>query len=393
MLLACSVQTATARDFISLGRNFLVTSIAHDTQNIYIATRNGLVVIDKETESQTLYNSENSSLPSLSPELGDKKEAIYSMVMHDGVLWLGRPFCSYSSFCDGVFTNYQKMIPEFKLWHNADEIGGWAVGSLAFDPDGELMYISEEDAFAPLLNGEFLPAYCFWTAITGSGGCIEDMQCDENGTLWIVNRDGYGYDGPCGLCRYTKEGGLDLFLENYDDSDIPILGKKWEICSLCLEIGPDGHVWIAPPGCLLEYDGETFHCYDTGIPKWQNPIRDLKFDDEGVLWCISTKGQLVSFDSETFVSHKVAEDDDRCECLDIDGSNIYIGTSKGLIVYNNGEQRNIELQTTVTTGINEHSAATSSVSSSVTYDLQGRSLSGKPEKGLYIQDGRKHTVR
>lgn len=216
------------------------------------------------------------------------------------------------------------------------------------------------------------------------------MQCDENGTLWIVDSDSYnGY----GFCRYTKEGGLDLFLENYDDSDIPILGKKWEICSLCLEIGPDGHVWIAPPGCLLEYDGETFHCYDTGIPKWQNPIRDLKFDDEGVLWCISTKGQLVSFDSETFVSHKVAEDDDRCECLDIDGSNIYIGTSKGLIVYNNGEQRNIELQTTVTTGINEHSAATSSVSSSVTYDLQGRSLSGKPEKDLYIQDGRKHTVR
>ena len=58
--------------------------------------------------------------------------------------------------------------------------------------------------------------------------------------------------------------------------------------------------------------------------------------------------------------------------------------------YNNGVQRNIELQTTVTTGIDNHSAASSS---SLLYDLQGRRLNGKPEKGLYIQNGRKQVVR
>ena len=62
MLLACGLQMATAKSAGSLGK-FLVSSIAHDDQNIYIATKNGLVVIDKDTESQTLYNSENSSLP------------------------------------------------------------------------------------------------------------------------------------------------------------------------------------------------------------------------------------------------------------------------------------------------------------------------------------------
>lgn len=68
MLLACGLQMATAKSFRSLNSKFLVSSITHDDQNIYIGTKNGLIVIDKETESQTLYNSTNSSLPApLSP--------------------------------------------------------------------------------------------------------------------------------------------------------------------------------------------------------------------------------------------------------------------------------------------------------------------------------------
>ena len=43
------------------------------------------------------------------------------------------------------------------------------------------------------------------------------------------------------------------------------------------------------------------------------------------------------------------------------------------------------------TAINEIVSSTSS--NSEWFDLQGRRLSGQPQRGLYIQNGRKHVVR
>lgn len=39
MLLACGLQMATAKSFRSLNSKFLVSSITHDDQNIYIGTK------------------------------------------------------------------------------------------------------------------------------------------------------------------------------------------------------------------------------------------------------------------------------------------------------------------------------------------------------------------
>ena len=48
VLLACGFQASTAKSFRSLNSKFLVSSITHDDQNIYIGTKNGLIVIDKD---------------------------------------------------------------------------------------------------------------------------------------------------------------------------------------------------------------------------------------------------------------------------------------------------------------------------------------------------------
>jgi hypothetical protein len=81
--------------------------------------------------------------------------------------------------------------------------------------------------------------------------------------------------------------------------------------------------------------------------------------------------------------------------MDIDGDDIYIGTDEALLLFRDGEYTKIGLgqpdpQGHQATGINATEA--SSVNAPA-YDLQGRRLSQKPERGLYIRDGKKRVVR
>ena len=81
-------------------------------------------------------------------------------------------------------------------------------------------------------------------------------------------------------------------------------------------------------------------------------------------------------------------------CMDIDGDVIYIGTEKSLLMFKDGEYTKIAETTSWQEGGQTTAVASINTSGNATvYDLQGRQLQGKPEHGIYIQNGRKVVIK
>lgn len=373
VLLADSMMPMAARSYMHENGNFLVSCIVHDNRNIYVGTRHGLVVVDKTTDVQTVYNSSNSALP---------EDGVYTLALLGDTLLIGQENCRYSTLCDGQFTNYQMVIPEVHILNPSSvEVMDAPVASFAVKAGCQQVYIAELDAFASVSEGKVLEGFSVPTSLLE--GSIEDMRLDSEGTLWIVSSSG-GYKGNCGLCRYTKDGGVDFFLEDYDDNMFPMQTGKREMYSLCVEVTPDGHVWTGiRDGYLAEFDGKGFSFHPTGTA---SEITGMCLDDKGALWCISEQGLLLSYDGRQFVGRQLVLNGERCDCLDVDGDVVYVGTNKRLLRLHNDEEQSIDLQlpgATDVLNIKQNSMAASTSIHQMFWLTPG----------IYIKNGRKILFR
>lgn len=327
-----------ARTFMHENGNYLVSGIVHSAQNIYVGTSLGLVIIDKTTDVQTVYNSSNSAMP---------EDGVYALALLGDQLLIGQKDCRYSALSDGQFTNYQLVIPEVftgSAFYGVPFVIDAPVA--AFAVEESQVYLAELDAFASVSEDKVLEGFSVPTALLE--GSIEDMRFDGQGTLWIVSSSS-GSNNNYGLCRYTKGGGLDFFLDSYDDSLFPMQGGKKGMKSLCVEVTSDGHVWTGTAdGYLVEFDGVVFSFHQTGTA---NKLTDMCVDDKGILWCISENGQLLCYDGGQFFYRQLALNDERCDCLDVDGDVVYVGTNKRLIKLCSDEELSISLQLPNATGV------------------------------------------
>ncbi len=287
-LIACSLPSGATQWYYTNG-NYLVTSMTHDGQKLYVGTKYGLITIDKATGTQTLLNSSNSALPN---------DKVFSTVMHEGILWVGLDSAYVSEITPEQICNHHypwnifednpfPFEDDFPFTHH--------ITSIAFGPS-EVMYISQLSDFARVVNDQIEGTVRVGSTKLDSSG-IEVMKVDANGVLWIV----YNVGGRINfsLSRYTPEEGLVYPMADFDESLFP-LGKDM-MDSRAMDIDADGHVWIGcRGGYLAEYDGETFRFYEliVGVSPYVKPFGDLAFDANGTLWCIAYDGRLISRSGE-----------------------------------------------------------------------------------------------
>ena len=213
--------------------------------------------------------------------------------------------------------------------------------------------------------------------------CIHTMVMDDADTLWVVCT-GF-YPRAC-FSYYTREKGVSLILEDYDTLSFSGSGP-----ARGLVIDSHRNKWFCVADKLVCFDGKTFKAYELGDGHaWGSGI-DVALDNNGTIWVAERNGQLARFsESGEWTLFSSGIETKRWYCIDIDGDDIYIGTDRGVLKFRDGVYSELDL---TTTSMPNSCILTPDDSQSHLYDLQGRRLTGKPTKGLYIQNGRKVLVK
>ena len=352
----------------------LVTSLAHDAQNLYVGTRFGLTIIDKLSDEQTVIGGND-----------DEENFIYTMIMQGDTLWMGKKCNTLSYYVKDSIRAFIPLLssPYFfnELLSDSENV---TVTAITFSPATGKQYIGLENFLGEVSETEVKNGID--TGVGYLEGVIQDIEADSSGSIWLCS-DCHSY---LQFLKYTEENGVEEVLKRFSDSDIPIIKSKNELAGLCMTIDVDDHIWMGiKRGYLIEFDGEAFKTYTLPIAKG-DCLYDLMFDTTGVLWMISHHGTLVRYDGKDFEARQLDMlEGEVVYCMDIDGDTIYAGTNKRVIAYSDGTQESIELK--IASSV--HTVTKSSDAAPARYDLQGRRLSGVPERGVYIEDGRKRVVR
>ena len=151
---------------------------------------------------------------------------------------------------------------------------------------------------------------------------------------------------------------------------------------------PDAPAWYTANNKLVRLiNGEMSVNYDCPYLCY-----DMQFDMQQRLWMADQHGPLVMMKDGAFTSYPCPFESKRWMCMDIDGDDIYIGTDDALLIFSEGEYTKISLEPSWQQAPTSISSVTLDVHAPL-YDLQGRRLSQKPERGVYIRDGRKVVIK
>ena len=308
-MLAYSVQLSAKSFFTKSG--LFVTSIAHNTEHLYVGTTSGLVTIEKASDLLTT-----------DADVG----GVFSLTESDGSLWLGQEGMRATSY----FENTSLCFFKYDTWNTPPEES--FVSSIAIGPEGQKAFTVWDN----LVTCEQNDTTCWPLGVGYTEGMPEEIRYDSKGTLWIVC-SGWGTSN---LRSYTPEGGLKDVLADYGDNDIDLPNGKRGISSECLVIDANDHLWIGTKrGYLVEFDGTTFQVHRSQIG--MTTITDLTIGENGLLWILAQTNsgqQLISFDGQEFYATALnLSDGERADCIHADGPVVYIGTNKRLISIYNGE--------------------------------------------------------
>ena len=343
-----------------------VMDIAHDSERIYVAALGGLMIIDKATGEKTYYSNSDASLD-YTPT---------ALAVHDGKVFVG--------------TRENKMLilkgeslseSTYDFTHDRTQY----ISNIVFDRDSN-MYVSNGSGTTFRIgtdgSNELLTAYPW-----GRDGWTAYLATTSGGTLWIAN---FGWNmNAYGLAEYTHGKGTKyLFMEN---AELPI----YKVTALAVD-NEDG-VWYASSSTAFSKDGKKLltRLKDGQVAaSYDRASRyvDMQFDGRQRLWLAGDYGPLEMMKDGEFTSYPYAPDGERWFCLDVDGDDIYIGTEKSLLLFRDGEYQQIDLGPLVQQAPTSIFSVTLDVHAPL-YDLQGRRLSQKPERGVYIRDGRKVVIK
>ena len=350
-------QQVSARSFLTSSK-VLVTSMAHDSKYLYVGTKKGLFIVDKEKRVPAFHD----------VRVKGGGSAVNAIALHDEDVWLGEANWRVANFSKATFESLY------------DKNGWWAdipsteagVTSLAFSSDGLRAAAVWDCLF--VTDGQQTEAFCLERGL--SEGAVEDILCDSEGAIWVVCSG--NSTAPGTLCRYTREKGLETkgYATNGED-----------LASYCMAVDASDHVWLGTVwGALVEYDGQNFTLHENALGLTR--VSAMSFDADGKLWLLAANAKgcsLVCYDGGIFTSLPLnMEEGESGDCLDIDGDTFYVGTNQRLLIVSNGQQASLALSENGTTGI---TAISGSPCAESRFDLQGRRVSRTPQ-GVYIQGGR-----
>ena len=359
--LICTSMHAYVPIFYSRGWGYYpdaVMDIEHDAQHIYLAKGDGLVIINKTTGEQTVYSISQGTL-AYTP---------ISLAMHGDELWIGTVEEKVLCYSNGSIQTYDWGI-----------IG--PVTNIVFDTKGS-MYLSSIAGTGYRINiSTKTVEEQIETFNKLSGGVTGHLCIDGNDALWIGNYFGTVMK-KYGLAKYTQDEGTQYMINDHPE------WHGYYVSSLAVD--DEGCIWYATYGnseaglwlSKIQND-EVVVAYEYPYDGW-----DMMFDRQQRLWMLGRNGPLVMMKDGEFSCYNCMEESNIWTSIDIDGDAIYIGTDKGVLKYENNDFTILDVEVGVPSGITPSAKYGSDVKSSAVYDMQGR-LIGKPEKGVYIQNGKK----
>ena len=287
-----------------------ISYIAHDTQNLYIGSHNGIISIDKQTGEQTIMNRVS----------GLTDNSIYCLKMIGDELWYGGSRNGFGMIKDGVIKNYTRT--NYPLFHDA------YVKAIAKDADGNIFASSMTDLLK-IKDDQCVNTYIFPNSPLSGDAQITAVHVDKKGKIWV---GGYDTSGSRGVGLLT-ENGIDMVYENLERV------KK------ILE-SPDGTLWMLAKLGLLKYDGSSFtECLTNADGVEYYDMSDMALAVDGTVWLLA-KDNLISYDGRSITKyHYESTLPYPLMCIDIDGTDIYItAETNKLLRFKDGKFEQIPLQ-------------------------------------------------
>ena len=386
LLVALTAVAAHATHFPPATAN-AVKRLAHDGTNMYILHYNGLEVLDKATGLSACYDQ-------ASGHFSDPR--LNAIALQGSTVWVGGQW--------GDLTAITGSRAECRRLSYADDgtegmIRMLGINAIVFDGDGR-MYVGGDNCVGVVSADGSADISTFPGSYYGTE--VWQMAADADNTVWISATAAISGNG---LMAYSANGGgVDM---SVTAGDVPFLASTVK----ALAVDPSGRKWFGSMDkgtmqpMLYCFDGKTYRGY--GLDKGMGIPADMVFDGKGRLWFLPTmefstadlgygeysKGPLCCLEDGLLTAYPFGElSMGYAYCVDADGDNIYVGTDCGVLAFSNGRFTRMESSWEGhTTGIIRHGSATAIPTA--TYDLQGRRLSARPEKGMYIEGGRKRVVR
>ena len=354
-----------------------VMCIAHDDANVYLVKLDGyLVIIDKAT----------GELKTVKTKVGgmDQLQAT-SISVNGGKVWIG----TLSPGTDAPklmhYVNGRMASTGLKLSRGSYS-WGWqaAIENITFDPSGNA-YVATSGGYVFRIDpkNNITMFNLKWHGFF-SGFCFT-----PDGTYWVGR-----FHNPifCLELQHVDKNGEFTYFKGSWQEGLPYFRSSGV---RCLDMDKEGGVWFVGKNGLNRIVNneiaETYEC-----PKVCDGF-GMRFDDEQRLWMTGYNGPLTMMKDGVFTSYPCPYDSKIWTCMDVDGDTVYIGTDRSLLIFKDGEYAEILFDgSTPSMDVNELTgvdAVSTSAEDAPCFDLQGRRLSGVPQRGMYIQNGRKYVVK
>ena len=350
------------------GNDWRVNRILHEGDMVYVATDQGLFVLDKTAGLQGRKESPSSFLTDI--------------CLHEGIIY-GIGWETLDIWNHGQHSEVLLDVYDYRAYYSDSKDEYWRWPQMAFAPDGTL-WISLGNELGKYRNGIYFVSENLFGTITDAER-IKGITTDQEGTLWIASSSG---SERFGCAKYSKSEGLVPLAMDYSQ-DVH-----------AVKIDTKGTKWFATFKGLVCYDNAGEHLCIELPEEYANGINDLCVLPEGGVLC-ATGNHLLYYDAGQYKKVCQVASSNYITCIDADGDSFYIGTPDGIFRYENGELAQVLLPGQ-TTGIQNYTSTVQRSNSSTVYDLQGRKMKNEKvkskndralPKGIYIVNGKKFVVK
>jgi ligand-binding sensor domain-containing protein len=278
-----------------------IVSIVIDSDGaVWFATMGGARFV-----GDGVYRFDGRNWTDFSTENGLPSDEISAMaVTPDGAIWFGTLSSGIARF-DGETWAYYKasnglisndvramaVAPNGNLWVGTGEHGvsvfdgiKWTtfksqgnapkefVGTISILPDGEILLSSSSNGIAKLIQYDGTNWEDYPMPWEGKGEYVMDMALSPNHEMWFATE----FDG---LYRLRKEEWIKY------TSETGLISNQL----LCVDITPDGSVWLGTAQGIAHFDGESWDAY-LNEDDADNRIAAITSSPDGTVWFGSNKG-------------------------------------------------------------------------------------------------------
>ncbi len=384
------ISTASNADWITLTNGDNVTSIVEDNTNRWIATKGGLVKMDKATKAMTYYNRLNSELPSNSIETLVIDEAtgdlwigtydqgvvrfdgadweifnadnsgldhndVYTMQFDDdGNLWLGQ-FNNLTVYDGTDFIVYDlphyAAVTTMKINSPTDIDMAWFVNSTTFAETFNWNGTSIVETSGISVDG----LYRLYTADNGdTWACYNGGVAKKNGNGWIYY-DSNNSSLPNTQARSLVEHNGELYLGT-DVGIFMLENNDWvavdeDMSGVNYMSSVDGGLWVGSnvEGLTWRTDAGVktkYHVSNSKIP-FEDPRVKMLLADDGKMWFTKVRDpEIHQFDGTTWTSQALQFTPDGIGRM-ATGANGVVWLLNGVALYkfDNGVEQSWDLST------------------------------------------------